>query len=48
MPKVENKERILKASREKCQLIFTGKHTRISSKVSAQTLKSRKAWSNII
>jgi hypothetical protein len=48
MPNLENKERILKASREKCPLTYKGKHVRITSDLSAQTLKAKKAWSNII
>jgi hypothetical protein len=48
MPKLENKGRILKATREKCQLIYKGKDIRITSDLSAQTLKVRKARSNII
>jgi hypothetical protein len=48
MSKLENKERILKAAREKCQLTYKGKHIRITSDISAQTLKARKAWSNLI
>jgi ribosomal protein S30 len=29
MPKLKNKERILKTPREKCQLTYKGKHIRI-------------------
>jgi hypothetical protein len=35
MPKLENKERILKAAREKWQLRYKGKHIRITSDHSA-------------
>jgi hypothetical protein len=49
MPNLEKKERMLKASREKlCQLTYKGKHLRVTSELSAQTLKVRKAWSNIM
>jgi hypothetical protein len=48
MTTIENKERILKVSREKCQLTYKCKHIRITSDLSALTLKARKAWSNII
>jgi hypothetical protein len=48
MPNLENKERILKISREKHHLTYKGKHTRITSDFLAPTLKARKAWSNII
>jgi hypothetical protein len=37
-----------KASREKCQLPYKDKYVRITSDLSAQTLKARKAWNNII
>jgi hypothetical protein len=43
MPNLENKERILKASREKCQIACKCKHVRITSNFPAQTLKARKA-----
>jgi hypothetical protein len=48
IPKLENKERVLKASREKHQLTQKGKHIRITSDLSTQTLKARKAYSNAI
>jgi hypothetical protein len=48
MPNLENKERRLKASREKYQLTCKGKHIIITSDLSAQTLKAKKAWSNVI
>jgi hypothetical protein len=48
MPKLENKESILKVVREKCQLTYKGKHLRITSDLSAQILKARKAWGNVI
>jgi hypothetical protein len=38
----KNKERIMKAAREKCQLIYKGKHMRITY-FSAQTIKAKKA-----
>jgi hypothetical protein len=43
MPNLENKERIMKVSREKCQLTYNGKYIRITSDLSVQTLNSRKA-----
>jgi hypothetical protein len=43
MPRSENKERILKAKREKYQLSYKGKHIRITSDFSLNTLKARKA-----
>jgi hypothetical protein len=48
VPKLKSKERILKAAREKHQLTYKGKHLRITSYFSTQTLKARKAWSNIL
>jgi hypothetical protein len=36
-------EWILKASREKCQFIYKSKHLRITSDLSAQILKAKKA-----
>jgi hypothetical protein len=45
---LENKERILKASREKHQLMYKRKHVRTISSLSAQTWIARKACSNII
>jgi hypothetical protein len=48
MLKLENKEGILKTAREKCQFTYKGNHIRITSDVSAQTLKARKTWCNVI
>jgi ribosomal protein L35AE/L33A len=48
IPNLENKERILKASGKTCLLTYKGKHIRITSVLSAQTLKARKAWSSVI
>jgi hypothetical protein len=43
MLKIETKERILKAAREKHQLTYKHKHIRIISDLLAQTLKARNA-----
>jgi hypothetical protein len=40
MPKVENKERILKVAREKCQLTYKGKHIRITSDINPKNQES--------
>jgi hypothetical protein len=48
MPKLKNKERIVTAAREKWQFTNMGKHIRITSDLSAQTLKARTAWCNVI
>ena len=44
---IQNKDRILKAAREKNQITFRGKPIRISEDFSIQTLKTRRAWNNI-
>jgi hypothetical protein len=48
MPKINNKEKILKSARERCQRTYKGKHIRSTSVLLAQTLKARKSWINII
>jgi hypothetical protein len=49
MPNLENKERVLKASREKYQLTYKiPKYLIITSDVSVQTQKARKAWNSTI
>ena len=47
IPNVQNKDRILKAVREKNQITFRGKPIRISADFSIQTLNARRAWNNI-
>uniref|UniRef100_A0A8D2JMZ3 Endonuclease/exonuclease/phosphatase domain-containing protein n=1 Tax=Sciurus vulgaris TaxID=55149 RepID=A0A8D2JMZ3_SCIVU len=47
IPNIQNKDRILKAVREKNQITFRGKPIRISADFSIQTLKARRAWNNI-
>ena len=47
MPSIQNKDRILKAAREKHQITYRGKPIHISAHFSAQTLKARRAWTNI-
>uniref|UniRef100_A0A8D2AMC7 L1 transposable element RRM domain-containing protein n=1 Tax=Sciurus vulgaris TaxID=55149 RepID=A0A8D2AMC7_SCIVU len=47
IPNIQNKDRILKAVREKNQITFRGKPIRISADFSIQTLKDRRAWNNI-
>jgi hypothetical protein len=48
MPKLKKNERILKASRENCQVTYNGKDIRITPVLSYQTQKAMKAWKNII
>jgi hypothetical protein len=43
----ENRERILKAVREKKQIIYKVKHIKISADFSTETLKARRAWSEV-
>jgi hypothetical protein len=38
----------LKASREKCQVTYTGKVIRETEDFSVQTLKARKAWNDVL
>jgi hypothetical protein len=46
-PSVQNKERILKAIRKNCQLIYKGKSIRITEDFSEKTLKVKKAWGGV-
>jgi hypothetical protein len=48
MPTLQNKESILKAAREKSQIIYKDKHIRIIPDFSVATLKDRKACSDIL
>jgi hypothetical protein len=43
----ENKERILKALREKKQITCKGKSIEITADFSMETLKARRAWSKV-
>jgi hypothetical protein len=42
----ENRERILKAVRQKKQITYKGKHIKITN-FSMETLKARRAWSEV-
>jgi hypothetical protein len=44
---IENRERILKAVREKNQVTYKGKPIRITADFSTETLKVRRAWSEV-
>jgi hypothetical protein len=46
--KTQNKERILKAAKEKRQVIYKGKPIRITADFSTQTLNMRWSWKDII
>jgi hypothetical protein len=44
---IQNKERILRAAREKCQVTYKDKPIRITTDVSAECLKIRRAWNDV-
>jgi hypothetical protein len=44
----QNKERILKAAKEKRQATYKNKPSRITADISTQTLNTRKTWKDII
>ena len=44
MPKVEDKERILKAAREKKTVTYKGVPIRLSGDFSKETLQARRDW----
>jgi hypothetical protein len=43
----ENRERILKAAREKKQVTYKDKPIKITTDFSVETLKARRAWSEV-
>ena len=47
MPKVKDKERILKAAREKETVTYKGVPIRISADFSKETLQARRGWKEI-
>ena len=47
IPEIQHKNRILKAVREKRQITYKGKPIRITADFSTQTMKSRRAWSEV-
>ena len=47
MPKVKDKERILKAAREKQLVTYKGVSTRLSADFSMETLQARRKWQEI-
>ena len=47
MAKVKDKERILKAAREKQSINYKGTPVRLSADFSAETLQARKEWQDI-
>uniref|UniRef100_A0A8C6EP35 L1 transposable element RRM domain-containing protein n=1 Tax=Marmota marmota marmota TaxID=9994 RepID=A0A8C6EP35_MARMA len=44
---IQNKEKILKATRERRQITFRGKPIRLTTDFSSQTLKARRSWNNV-
>ena len=48
MAKVKDKERILKATREKQRVIYRGTLIRVSADFSADTLQARREWHDIL
>jgi hypothetical protein len=44
----ENREKILKAAREKKQITYKGKPIKSMADYSTETLKARRAWSEIL
>ena len=47
MAKIKDKEKILKAAREKQQITYTGIPIRLTADLSAETLQARREWQNI-
>ena len=47
MAKIKDKEKILKAAREKQQIIYKGIHIRLTADLSAETLQARREWQDI-
>ncbi|KAL6047071.1 hypothetical protein STEG23_026865 [Scotinomys teguina] len=45
---IQNKERILRAAKEKGQLTYKGRPIRITPKFSMETLQARRSWSDVI
>ena len=47
LPKIKDKERILKAAREKETVTYKGVPTRLSADFSKQTLQARSGWKEV-
>ena len=47
LTKIQHKERILKASREKQQVTYKGKSICLTADLSAETLQARREWQDI-
>ena len=48
MTKIKDKEKILKAAREKKQVTYKGTPIRLSADFSAETLQARREWHDIL
>ena len=47
MAKIKNKDRVLKAARERKKVTYKGKPIRLSSHFSTETLQARREWYDI-
>ena len=47
LTKIKDKDKILKTTREKRQIIYKGTSMRLSADFSTETLQARKEWCNI-
>ena len=47
LSKIKNKEKILKAAREKQQITYKGITIRLTAYLSAETLKAKRVWQDI-
>ena len=47
LPKVQNKERTLKAAREKDTVTYKGVPIRLSADISKETLQARRGWKEV-
>jgi hypothetical protein len=48
IPNAQNKERILKAVRRKCQVTYKGRPIRTTPDFSLETMKARRSWADLI
>ena len=47
MAKIKDKDRLLKAARERNKITYKGKPFRLSSDFSAETLQARREWQDV-
>ena len=47
LTKIKDKEKLLKATREKCQITYKGTPIRLTADFSAETLQARSEWHDI-